>query len=129
MEILIAAGSAPGLGVALSGLAVLVLSASALGKLLVRSGDRQQVIQQFGYPEGTLPRVALVEVLCIALYVAPPTAMLGAILITGYLGGAVATHVRIADRRFLVPIVLGICVWGGLYLRDARLALLLPFGS
>lgn len=124
--LLMSAGSAPRVGLALSALTVFVLAASALAKLSVRSGEGLQTIQRFGYPPGTIARVALVEVLCVALYVAPWTSMLGAILITAYLGGAVATHVRISDPRFLLPIVLGICAWGGLYLRDDRLSLLLP---
>ena len=126
MDLLISAGTAPRVGLALSGLTVLVLTASALAKLSVRSGEGLQAIQRFGYPPGTIARVALVEVLCVALYLVPWTSMLGAILITAYLGGAVATHVRISDRRFLLPIVLGVCAWGGLYLRDDRLSLLLP---
>lgn len=125
MDLLISAGHAPRIGLALSALTVFVLAASALAKLSVRSGDGLQAIQRFGYPPGTIARVAIVEVLCVVLYVVPWTSILGAILITAYLGGAVATHVRISDRRFLLPIVLGVCAWGGLYLRDDRLSLLL----
>lgn len=127
MDLLMSGGHAPRIGLALSSLTVFVLAASALAKLSVRSGDRLQAIQRFGYPPATIVRVALVEVLCVALYVVPWTSLLGVILITAYLGGAVATHVRISDRWFLLPIVLGVCAWGGLYLRDGRLSLLLPF--
>lgn len=55
----------------------------------------------------------------------PSTGFLGAILLTGYLGGAIATHVRVGDA-FVAPLVLGIFVWGGLYLRDERLRVLIP---
>ena len=66
---------------------------------------------------------------CTLLYIAPQTAVLGAILLTGYLGGAVATHVRVASPLFshvLFGVYLGAMLWGGLYLRDARLRALLP---
>jgi DoxX-like family len=67
--------------------------------------------------------------ICTVLYAAPQTAMLGAILLTGYLGGAVATHVRIASPLFthiLFGVYLGVLLWSGLYLRDARIRALLP---
>jgi hypothetical protein len=62
------------------------------------------------------------------IYVIPRTAVLGAILLTGYLGGAVATHVRVGDPLFpvLFPVILGVLIWGGLYLRDERLRALIP---
>ena len=69
---------------------------------------------------------------CTLLYAAPQTAMLGAILLTGFLGGAVATHARIGSPLFshvLFGVYLGVFVWGGLYLRDARLRTLLPLRS
>ena len=69
--------------------------------------------------------IGIVEVACAVLYAIPQTAVLGAVLTTAYLGGAVATHVRASDP-FLPPIVLGILVWVGLYLRDERLRPLLP---
>ncbi len=129
MNLLTSAGTAPGLGMGLSALTMLALALSALAKLSTRPGERTKAIQSFGYPPGTISRVALIEIVCIVVYAIPATSIIGAILITGYLGGAVATHVRISDRRFLLPIVLGVCAWAGLYLRDARLALLLPIGS
>jgi hypothetical protein len=65
---------------------------------------------------------------CTIIYVIPRTAVLGAILLTGYLGGATATHVRLGEP-FFVPIVLGVLVWGGLYLRDDRVRSLVPWRS
>jgi hypothetical protein len=65
------------------------------------------------------------ELACTLVYLAPRTAVLGAILLTGYLGGAAATHVRIGDGVFVYPVALGIALWGGLYLRDPRLRALL----
>ena len=64
-----------------------------------------------------------------AVYLAPPTAILGALLLTGYLGGAIATHVRVENPLFthtLFPVYVALFVWGGLYLREARLRALLP---
>jgi hypothetical protein len=73
--------------------------------------------------------LGIVLLACTLLYVAPQTAVLGAILLTGYLGGAVATHVRVGSPLFthvLFGVYLGIFVWGGLYLRDSRLRALIP---
>jgi hypothetical protein len=72
--------------------------------------------------------LGIVELTCTILYVIPRTSVLGAILLTGYLGGATATHVRVADAYFM-PILVGVLVWLGLYLRDTRLRALVPFRS
>jgi xanthine/uracil permease len=79
---------------------------------------------QLGYPASILVTIGIIEILCVALYALPPTRVLGAILLTGYLGGAIATHVRIGDD-FLPPLVLGVVVWAALFLRDASLRRLL----
>ena len=78
-----------------------------------------------GYPENVLLPLGIVELTCTIIYLIPQTAVLGAILLTGYLGGAVATHVR-ASENFVAPILFGILVWLGLFLRDARLRAVLP---
>jgi hypothetical protein len=80
---------------------------------------------KFGYPESMLTAVGLLEIACTIVYLIPRTAALGAVLLTAYLGGAVASHVRVSDP-FVIPIVLGVFVWAGLYLRDARVRELLP---
>jgi DoxX-like protein len=80
----------------------------------------------FGYPERLLLPICIVELVCAVLYAIPRTSVLGAILLTGYLGGATATHVRVGDPLFLAPVILGVLVWGGLYLRDGRLRGLIP---
>lgn len=72
--------------------------------------------------------LGVVEILCVLFYLLPRTAVLGAILLTGYLGGATATHVRIGDQ-FVMPIVVGVVIWLGLYLRDDRLRALAPLRS
>jgi hypothetical protein len=67
------------------------------------------------------------EIACVLIYAIPRTAVLGAVLLTGYLGGAIATHVRIGDPSVVIPLVLGLCAWAGVYLRDERLRALLPW--
>ena len=68
------------------------------------------------------------ECALVVLYLVPQTSVLAAIVMTGYLGGAVATHLRIADTaRAAIPLVVGILAWGGLYLRDSRIRQLVPF--
>lgn len=82
-----------------------------------------------GYPANTALPIGLVELGCAILYLFPNTAVLGAILLTGYLGGAVATHVRAGDPSWQVaiPVVIGVIVWLGIYFRDARLRAIAPF--
>ena len=86
---------------------------------------------RLGYPESVIIGLGVVLLSCTLLYVIPRTSVLGAILLTGYLGGAVATHVRVSDGLFPIsfPIILGVLIWGGLYLRDERLRTLLPLRS
>jgi hypothetical protein len=83
---------------------------------------------QLGYSETVIIPLGIVLVICTFLYLIPQTAILGAILLTGYLGGAVATHVRVGEGLFpvLFPVILGVLIWGGLYLRDERLRALIP---
>jgi DoxX-like family len=77
---------------------------------------------QLGYPESVIAGLSMVLLACTILYLIPRTAVLGAILLTGYLGGAVATQVRISGPVFniIFPVILGAMLWGGLYLRDQR---------
>jgi hypothetical protein len=81
-----------------------------------------------GYPESVLTGLGIVLLACTLLYLIPRTAVLGAILLTGYLGGAVASQVRIGEGWFstLFPVIFGALLWGGLYLREGRLRQLLP---
>ena len=78
---------------------------------------------QLGYPESVIVGIGIVLLACTILYLIPRTAIFGAILLTGYLGGAVATHVRISGPLFNIvfPVILGAMLWGGLYLRDQRI--------
>lgn len=82
--------------------------------------------EKFGYELSLAQPIGIVELVITVLYLIPQTSVLGAILLTGYLGGATATHVRIGDS-FMAPIILGVLVWLGLFLRDARLRALIPF--
>jgi len=85
-----------------------------------------------GYSETVILPLGVILLACTLLYAFPKTSVLGAILLTGYLGGAVASHVRISDPLFthvLFPVYLGILIWGGLYLRDGRLRRLIPMRS
>jgi len=87
---------------------------------------------KLGYQESSIVPLGLVLIVCVVLYVIPQTSVLGAILLTGYLGGAVATHVRVGDPLFthvLFPTYLGVLIWLGLYLRDGRLRSLVPLRS
>jgi len=81
-----------------------------------------------GYAESVIVPLGVVLLACTILYLIPPTAVLGAILLTGYLGGAVATHVRAGQGAFeiLFPVIFGALLWGGLVLRDERLRALVP---
>lgn len=82
-----------------------------------------------GYPPTAIVPIGLTLLICLALYLLPRTSILGAILLTGYLGGATATMVRISNPWFLFPTVFGILVWTSLYLRDGALRSLLPLRS
>lgn len=112
-------------GWALSIVASLGLFMSAGMKFAGQAQMLEMFTKKFGYPEGMQITLGVVEALCTALYLVPQTSILGAILLTGYLGGAVATHVRVQDA-FVAPIILGAVLWLGLYLRDSRLRALLP---
>ncbi len=95
---------------------------------LVRPAIVVETTVKLGYPESVILPLGIVLLACTALYVNPHTSVLGAILLSGYLGGAVATHVRVGGSLFeiLFPVIVGALLWGGLLLRDGRLRALLP---
>jgi DoxX-like protein len=95
---------------------------------LVQPAPVVEATVKLGYPESVLVGLGIVLIACTVLYLIPRTAVLGAILLTGYLGGATASHVRVGEGWFptLFPVVFGALLWGGLYLRDERLRTLLP---
>jgi hypothetical protein len=108
-----------------SGIPVLMLLFSAGIKLVRQPGAIEVFVGKWGFPDGSLVAIGVLELACVLVYLIPRTAVLGAVLITGYLGGAVATHVR-ASEAFVAPLVVGILAWVGLYLREPRLRELLP---
>jgi hypothetical protein len=110
-------------GRVLSGLAIAFLAMDAAGKL-VRAAPVMEGSRQLGYPLDTVFGIGATLLACVAVYAVPRTAALGAILLTGYLGGAVATHVRVGNPLFshvLFPTYVAALIWGGLVLRDRRL--------
>ena len=117
----------------LSGLVVLFLLMDAGFKLVKPlPAAAVQAFGQLGYPVGLAAGIGILLLACVVLYAVPRTSVLGAILLTGYLGGAVASHVRVGDPWFshaLFPVYIGTLIWGGLYLRDERLRALIPWRS
>lgn len=116
-----------GTGRILSGLVVLMLCLDGAAKL-AKPAPVVDAMAQLGYRDSSAFGIGLLLLACTALYAIPRTTVLGAILLTGYLGGATASHVRIGADLFpiLFPGLIGVLLWGGLYLRDARLRTLLP---
>ena len=105
----------------ISGLPALFLLLDGIMKL-VKPAVVVEATVQLGYPESVIVGIGVVLVACTILYLIPRTAVLGAILLTGYLGGAVATHVRVGGPMFSIifPVIIGAMLWAGLYLRDER---------
>jgi len=95
---------------------------------LVKPAPVVETTVKLGYPESVIIGLGVVLLICTILYLIPRTCVLGAILLTGYLGGAVATHVRVGESWFsiLFPVFFGMLLWGGLYLREAKLRTLIP---
>ncbi len=109
----------------ISAVPVVMLVFAALLKLTRAPALVVMWTDDLGFPASALTPVAVLELLCVLVYVIPRTAVLGAILLAAYLGGATTAHVRVG-APFITPIVLGIAAWAGLYLRDGRLRALLP---
>lgn len=106
----------------MSTLPVLMLVMSGVMKI----ARTAEVVKGFAdWPAGSAVTLGILELACTLVYVVPRTAVLGAILLTGYLGGATAVSVRIG-APFILPVAFGVLVWGGLYLRDPRLRTLIP---
>ena len=115
-------------GRVMSGIACLFLAFDASMKVL-KVPEAVQGTVDLGYPAGVLLWLGIVQVVCLVAYLVPRTAVLGAVLWTGYLGGAIATHVRLEHpwaTHILFPIYVAVLLWGGLWLRDRRLRALLP---
>jgi hypothetical protein len=111
-------------GYVLSGLPALAFFPSAYMKIAQPAGFLDGWTKN--YPAGSARPLGIIEISCYLLYLFPRTRVLGAMLLTGYLGGAVATHVHLADGNFPIPLVVGVMLWAGLYVRDPRLQELMP---
>jgi len=119
-----ASGKIVWVGRVISILASLAFLMSAFLKL--KGGPEvMQGMAHLGLPESLVMPLAILELSCVVIYLIPATSVLGAILLTGYMGGAICTHLRAGDP-FFVQIAIGICVWIGLYLREDRLKGLIP---
>ncbi len=112
-------------GYVMSILPVLLLLASVVMKF----AKPPAVLEGFthlGWPEGSVIGLGLLELACTVAYLIPVTSILGAILLTGYLGGAIATTLRVGDSS-IPTVIMGVLLWGGLFLREPRLRALIPF--
>lgn len=111
----------------LAGIAVLFLTMDGVMKL-VKPAPVTEAMIKLGYPDQLSATLGVILLLCTALYVIPRTAVLGAVLLTGYLGGAISTHLRINDDpfTFVFPLIVAAFLWGSLYLRDPRVRAILP---
>lgn len=110
-------------------LPVPLFAMSAVSKF-TRAEEAVKGMAQFGYAESILLPLGVVEVTGVVLFLIPQTAVLGAVLLTGYLGGAAATHIRVADYpHAVIPVALGAILWLALVFRDPRMRQLLPWRS
>ena len=111
----------------IGGSGILFLLVDSLMKVL-KMAPAVESTTQLGYPEQVIVPIGIVQLVCLIAYVVPRTAILGAILLTGYLGGAIATHVRVGSPLFthvLFPIYVAVLIWGALFLVDDRLRVLM----
>jgi len=117
-------------GRVISALPVLMLLMGAVMSFNMPDANKKEMEEVMGWKASIAPALGVVELVTVLLYVIPQTAVLGAILMTGYLGGAVATHVRVEDWSHMpIAIVVGVLVWLGLWFRDARIRNLAPIRS
>jgi hypothetical protein len=118
-------------GRVISALPVLFLLMDGVMKLLKPTIVVETTVR-LGYRESAIFGIGVLLLVCTVVYVIPCTSVLGAILLTGYLGGAVTTQVRVGESGLfpiLFPVILGVLLWGGVYLRDERLRALIPLRS
>ena len=120
----VASGGVVWAGRAISALTALVFVISASMKLK-GGAEVMQGMTHLGLPESLIVPLVILEASCVALYLVPATSVLGAILLTGYMGGAICTHLRVGDPVY-IQVALGVLVWLGLYLREKRLRGLIP---
>lgn len=111
-------------GYVVSAVPALMLVGSGIAKV-TKAAPVVEGFGKFGYPEHLIVGIGILELACTLVYLIPQTAVLGAILLTGYLGGATATHLRVGES-FAAPVALGVLLWLGLVLRDRQLRAVLP---
>jgi hypothetical protein len=92
---------------------------------IIKQAEMAPEMARMGFPPGMGIKISITCILCALIYAFPRTAVLGAILLTGYFGGATLTHLRIGEP-FFIPILVGVVAWGGIFLRDERLRALIP---
>ena len=112
-------------GRVMSALPVLLVLFGSVVKLM-RVPSVVEAFTRTGLPQALILPVGTIELLCCLIYIIPQTAVLGAILMTGLLGGATITTLRIGDPTYPMPVILGMLAWGGLFMRDSRLRELIP---
>jgi hypothetical protein len=114
-------------GRVLSGLMALFFIFDGVGHLM-KPAPVVEAFARLGYPLSASVGIGVLALICTAIYVTPRTSIFGAILLTGYLGGAVSTHVRAGSTLFetIFPVILGALVWAGIFVRDAQLRKLVP---
>jgi len=113
-------------GRVLSAIPVLMMGVMGAVIFIAKPEMMAEGMKKYGYPEYAVRPIVIAEITCAVIYAIPQTAVLGAVLLTGYLGGAVATHVRAGESTFYFPVIMGVLVWLGLLLRDSRVRRLLP---
>ena len=113
-------------GRVLSALSALAMLAAGVPKVIAGPEMIEQFTKLGGFPASTLRPIGIVEILCAVVYLIPQTSLFGAVLVAAYFGGATVTHVRMG-QPFWAPMLVGICAWVGLWLRDPKLRELTPF--
>jgi hypothetical protein len=117
-------------GRVLSGLFVLFMLGASVAPKLFGMQVADDTMRQLGWPDGYVLMIGVIELVCVLLYVFPKTSVLGAVLMMGLLGGAIATQIRAGSPLFshqLFSIYLGLFMWGGLWLRDPALRAVFPW--
>jgi hypothetical protein len=114
-------------GRTMSALAILFLAFDCIIKLL-NLAPAVEATTQLGYPANLVAVIGALQLICLVVYLIPRTAVLGAILLTGYLGGAIATQIRVESSLFSIifPVIFAALLWGGIFVRDERLRALIP---
>jgi len=119
-------------GRVLTGLFALFMLGASISPKLLGMPIAEETMAQLGWPAGYAFMIGIIELTCLVLYLIPRTSLLGAVLMMGLLGGAIATQIRAGSPLFshiLFSVYLGLFMWGGLWLRDQRLRALFPFAG